>query len=273
MLFVDLLGAPMPSIGLGTWELRGGEGERAIARGLELGYRHIDTAESYGNEEAVGAAIAAAGVPRQQLFLVTKLTSTSHGLSGPKPALARSLERLRTDYVDLLLIHWPSPNVGVGDTLGAMMDLQSQGLVRRIGVSNFTVALMREAVETGAPIACNQVEYHLGLSQRRVLDYARAHHIAVTAYSPLIKGDLAKSPVLAGIGAKYGKTPGQIALRWLIEQPGVGAIPKAASLANQKLNLDLFDFALDPQDKAALDSFGPTRRMISPAHAPAWDPE
>ncbi|MBI1775295.1 MAG: aldo/keto reductase [Proteobacteria bacterium] len=274
MEWLDLKGVKMPALGLGTWPLTGEACTRAVIGALELGYRHIDTAESYGNEAAIGAALAAASVPRAELFLTTKLTRDHLGGSAVAPALAASLERLRTDYVDLLLIHWPRPDIPLAETLSAMASVQARGLVRRIGVSNFPAALMRDAVEFAkVPIACNQVEYHVLLSQRLVLAYARQHGIAVTAYSPLIQGQLTDHPVLGQIGSRHGKTPAQVALRWLIQQQGVAAVPKAASPENQRRNLDIFDFALDGDDLARLAALSGRKRLINPAWAPTWDPE
>jgi 2,5-diketo-D-gluconate reductase B len=272
---IDLgAGVAMPALGLGTWPLTGAACTSAVASALALGYRHIDTAESYGNEDAIGRALAEARLPRGSLFLTTKITKANLGGEALGPALARSLERLRTDYVDLLLIHWPASEVKLTETLEAMARERTAGRARRIGVSNFPVALMQDAVEAGAgPIAVNQVEYHVWLSQRRVLGFARTHGIAVTAYSPLFQGGLASEPALARVGAKHGKTPAQVALRWLVQQERVAAVPKAASPENQRLNLDIFDFALDADDLRSLAVLAGAKRLIDPAGAPAWDPE
>ena len=264
--------AAMPVIGLGTWQLEGAACERVIACALELGYRHIDTAERYGNEAAIGRALRASGLARPALFLTTKVWMNNLAGARIGPAVEASLDRLQTDHVDLLLIHWPEPAVPLGETLEAMMRLKEAGRTRAIGVSNFPVRLMREAVETvGAPIACNQIEYHVHLGQAPVLDYARAHGIAVTAYSPLAKGRVREDPVLAGIGRKYGKNPGQVALRWLVQQAGVAAIPKASSPENLAANLALFDFALDAADLAAIAGLDHRRRLTQLPWAPEWD--
>lgn len=274
MRFVDMNGQPMPALGFGTFRLEGEACRRMVATAIDLGYRHIDTAQIYGNEAEVGAAIAASGIDRAALFVTTKLWVTNARRQDALSSTAASLDKLRTDYVDLLLIHWPRIEAPLAETLGAMAELKAQGRVRHIGVSNFTVPLMRQAAEEiGADIACNQVEYHPYLSQRPVLDYARTRGIAVTAYSPVARGRVADDPALAGIAARHGKTPSQVALRWLIEQPGVAAIPKTATPERAAENLSIFDFELTAEDMAAVDALArPDGRMTSPGHlAPQWD--
>jgi 2,5-diketo-D-gluconate reductase B len=226
----------------------------------------------YNNEADVGAAIKDSGVARAELFITTKLWTTN--LTPPLVAssFAESLEKLQMDYVDLLLIHWPNPAVPLGETLAAMQDLMRQKKTKAIGVSNFPVKLMREAIETHkAPIACNQVEYHVMLSQAAVLDYARKHNIIVTAYSPLGRGGLHKNQLLTEIGHHYGKTGSQVALRWLIEQDGVAAIPKAASAKNAQANFNIFDFELSDKDCQAITKLSGNNRLIDPDFAPKWD--
>ncbi len=239
----------MPALGFGTWQLRGSACEQAVRTALELGYRHIDTAEMYGNECEVGAALAASGVDRQDVFLTTKVWPDHFRAAALKKAAADSLGRLGTDYVDLLLLHWPSSEVPLSETIGALNEVAAAGQARAIGVSNFSVDLMRQATAlSSAPIACNQVQFHVLHPQSALLDHARAHDVAVVAYSPLAKGRLVDHPVLTRIGAKYGKTASQIALRWLVQQDGVAAIPKASREPNIRANMQIFDFTLDPAD-------------------------
>lgn len=269
---VDLQGYPMPVLGLGTWQLTGSACERAVHTAIEIGYRHIDTAEMYGNESEIGRALAAAKVAREDLFITTKVWTNHLRARDVGPTVEGSLHKLRTDYVDLLLIHWPNPSVPVGETLGAMQKLQAAGKTRAIGVSNFPVALMREAVETQRmPVACNQVEYHVRLDQQPVLDYARRHRIAVVAYCPLGRGRLVDHPALTRIGRKHGKSAAQVALRWLIEQPGVAAIPKSASERNLRANFAIFDFALDAEDQAAIAGLRAKERIVDMGIGPPWD--
>jgi 2,5-diketo-D-gluconate reductase B len=278
MIFVDITGRKVPSLGYGTWDLRGADCEHAIAMAIELGYRHIDTAQSYENEAEVGRGWIASGLPRRELFITTKISrigtegvvanSAKHVASG----VEESLGKLRTDYVDLLLIHWPSPDVPMAETLEAMERLKSAGKVRALGVSNFTVGHMREAVKLSkSPVVCNQVEYHLLLSQQPVMAYAREHGIAITAYCPLARGKLVGNPAVERVAKKHGKTPNQVGLRWLVEQPGVMAIPKAGRLPHARENMSIFDFALDAEDHRALDALPGNTRLVNPGWSPKWD--
>jgi 2,5-diketo-D-gluconate reductase B len=263
MLFVDMQGAQMPALGLGTWQLSGAACEKSVRLALDLGYRHIDTAEMYGNEAEIGRAVEASGVSRSSLFITTKIWTNHLRAKDVGPTAEASLRKLKTDYVDLLLIHWPNTTVPLAETLGAMMKLKEAGKARAIGVSNFSVAQMDEALNRHkAPIACNQVEYHLLLDQRPILDYAHGHGMAVVAYCPLARGGLTDNPTLAKIGAKHGKTAAQVALRWLVQQPGVAAIPKATREPNLRANLEIFDFALDAGDMAALKKLSGNRRVV-----------
>jgi len=272
MKFIDMHGQRFPALGFGTWQLRGAECESAVGAALEIGYRHIDTAQIYENEAEVGRAIADSGIAREELFVTTKLWISNFHRDGVFSSMAESLEKLRMDYVNLFLMHWPNEEVPLRETLDAMGELLRQGKTKAIGVSNFPVAWMRRALEEcGAPIVCNQVEYHVLLSQKPVLQFARAHGMAVTAYSPLARGKLANHPLLEKIGKKYGKTSGQVALRWLIQQDGVAAIPKAASQKNAQLNFDIFDFNLDDSDLKEISRLQGNTRTVNPDFAPAWD--
>lgn len=265
-------GGAMPVLGFGTWQLRDKEAVAATRMALDIGYRHIDTAQIYENEAEVGTALAESKVAREKIFLTTKIWMNNFTAARVASSTEESLRKLKTDYVDLLLIHWPSADVPLSETLGAMQKLLDAGRTRAIGVSNFPVAEMKKAVgEVGAPIACNQVEYHAMLSQKPVLDYARKQGIAVTAYSPLGRGKLSDNLVLVRIGKKYGKSPEQVALRWLIQQPGVAAIPKAASEKHARSNFEIFDFTLDEGDRKAIDALGGDNRLINPEWAPRWD--
>jgi 2,5-diketo-D-gluconate reductase B len=264
MLFIDMQGAKMPALGLGTWQLSGAACEKSVRLALDLGYRHIDTAEMYGNEAEIGRAVAASGVERSSLFITTKIWTNHLRAKDVGPTAETSLRKLRTDYVDLLLIHWPNTTVPLAETLGAMMKLKEAGKARAIGVSNFSVEQMNEALTRHkAPIACNQVEYHLLLDQRPILDYASGHGMAVVAYCPLARGQLTGNSTLAKIGAKHGKTAAQVALRWLVQQPGVAAIPKATREPNLRANLEIFDITLDAADMAELSRLPGDTRVIA----------
>ncbi|MDQ3699885.1 MAG: aldo/keto reductase [Chloroflexota bacterium] len=246
-------GKPMPALGLGTWQLRGATCEQAVRTALDLGYRHIDTAERYGNEDEVGTAISGSRIDRAEVFVTTKVWPDHFRAADLRRAADDSLRRLRMDYVDLYLLHWPNDGVPLAETVGALNEVAAQGKARAIGVSNFPVSLLREAVAlSAAPIACNQVEYHVLRPQPALAEYARAAGVAITAYSPLAKGRLADHPVLARFGAKYGKSASQVALRWLVQQDGVAAIPKATREPNLRANSEIFDFSLDEGDQQEL---------------------
>ncbi|MGE5200942.1 MAG: aldo/keto reductase [Acidobacteriota bacterium] len=272
MIFVEMGGRKVPALGFGTWALGGSACRHMVEAALEIGYRHIDTAQAYENEAEVGRAIAASRLPRGEIFLTTKVWRESLRAPQVLASVAQSLEKLGTDYVDLLLIHWPHAQVPVAETLDAMARLRAEGKVRAIGVSNFTVRQMEEAVaHLGRGIVCNQIEYHLLLSQRPVLDYLRAHGIAAVAYCPLARGRLMQHPAVLRVAMKHGKSATQVALRWLLEQPGVSAIPKTSSPAHARENFALFDFKLDADDRRVLDALPGDTRLVSPGWAPAWD--
>jgi 2,5-diketo-D-gluconate reductase B len=239
---------------------------------LELGYRHIDTAQAYDNEQDVGRGIKASGVPRSEVFVTTKLEHAH--LRGPAvgPALQQSLKRLGLDYVDQLMIHWPSDDIPLSDTLDAFARLRTDGLIRHIGVCNFTLRHLRECVDDcGITPLCNQVEYHPFLSQARLLPYLAEVGTVLVAYSPLARGQVPSDPTLQRIGARHGKSAAQVALAWLLAQPLVGAIPKASGEANCIANAESFDFRLTPEDLAEIAALPKDRRIINPSWAPRWD--
>jgi 2,5-diketo-D-gluconate reductase B len=272
MLFVTVKGTKVPALGFGTWQLTGAQCESAVEYALELGYRHVDTAQAYGNEREVGRAIKRSGVGRDAIFLTTKIAPDNLAAKDVATTLAGSLDALATDHVDLLLIHWPSATVKMGETLRAMGEAKAQGKVRHIGVSNFTVAHMREAIETHeAEIVCNQIEYHALIAQSRVIDFARAHGMLVTAYCPLARGRIADRPELAAIAKSHGKSVTQVALRWLIQQDGVAAIPRSSKRQHIAANFAIFDFTLSGEEMAAIDSLRGDTRVVSPPFAPRWD--
>lgn len=265
-------GMAMPQLGLGTWPMKGGDCTRAVESALALGYAHIDTAASYGNEDAIGAALAVTDVPREDIHVTTKVWHDQLAPEALRASLERSLRNLRTDYVDLFLIHWPDPDMDLAKTLAAMVALREAGKARAIGVSNFPVALLKRAVEElGAPIACNQIEYHVLLDQSAVLGYASGHGLAVTAYSPLAKNKVSELPELRRIAEKHRVTPAQIALKWLLDQDGVAAVPKAAGEARQRENLEALQITLDDDDRRTISRLPKNQRTISPDWAPVWD--
>ncbi len=263
----------IPRLGLGTWPMKGAECQAAVESALSLGYRHIDTAEMYGNEDAVGASLKASGLPREQVFVTTKVWNDKPRGAPIRAAFEASLRRLATPYVDLFLIHWPSPELDLDDALRMLARLREEGLAKAVGVSNFPPGLLTRALESGlAPIACLQVEYHVMLRQDRLLEICRRHGVALTAYSPLAKGQAGADPVVARIAAKHGATGGQVALAWLMAQEGVVAVPKAASPARQEENLGAFRLRLDAEDMQAIAALPKDRRYVNPAGvAPDWN--
>ena len=264
-------GVEIPKLGLGTWQMSGAACQRAVGDALELGYRHIDTARMYGNETEVGRAIAAAGVGRDEIFLTTKLLPSALSAGGVRRQLDASLAELGLDYVDLLLIHWPATDgTPLAETLAAMDELRQQGATRHIGVSNFPRAMARDALEL-APIICDQVEYHPYLGQPELLQLARERDLMITAYSPLAQGAVVRDRAIRRIAKNHGKTPAQVVLRWLLDQPHVAAIPKASSAKHLAANLDVFDFELTGEEHQAIDGLQRGGRTIDPSWAPDWD--
>jgi 2,5-diketo-D-gluconate reductase B len=265
-------GMNMPRLGLGTWPMKGADCTRAVESALGMGYRHIDTAQMYGNEAEVGAALGGSGIARGDIHVTTKVWWDQLAPDAMRRAMESSLQKLGTDYVDLYLIHWPAADMDLPAAIATLVRLREEGLARAIGVSNFPVALMRRAVEElGAPIAANQVEYHAMLDQTPVLDYARRHDVALIAYAPTARGTVADEPALRSVAERHNASPVQIALAWLLDQPGVVAIPKASTEANQRANLEASRIRLDDTDRAAIARAPKDRRGVNPEFAPAWD--
>lgn len=246
-------GRAIPQLGLGVYKIGDEEAARTVAVALEAGYRHVDTATLYGNERGVGEGICASGLPREQVFVTTKVWNDDHGFDETLAAFDRSLELLGTDYVDLYLVHWPIPSRDrYVDTYRALERLQSEGRARSIGVSNFAEEHVQRLLdETGVVPAINQVELHPRLPQEELRTFDAAHGIVTEAWSPLARGRLLDEPALARIAAKHGVSPAQAVLRWHV-QLGVVAIPKSVTPERIRENLDVFGFALDDEDLAAI---------------------
>ncbi|MGG5809339.1 aldo/keto reductase [Falsiroseomonas sp. CW058] len=260
----------MPRLGLGTWPMKGAECQRAVEGALALGYRHIDTAEMYGNEAEVGAGIAASGVARDEIFLTTKIWYDKPDGAAIRRAFDASLDRLATPHVDLLLIHWPSPELQLSDALRGLAAIRAEGRARAIGVSNFPPRLLRRAIEADVGLAALQVECHALLDQSKLLGILRPAGMVLTAYSPLAKGQAPDQPELQRIAKKHGATAAQVALAWLLAQEGVAMVPKAASAHRQRENLDALRITLDAEDLAAIAALPKDRRFVDPAFAPDW---
>ncbi len=273
MDYVNAGGVEVPALGLGTWDLRGAVCTRMVRFALDLGYRHVDTAQMYENEAEVGAGIKRSSVAREDIFLTTKVLPDLLAHDDLKRSTEESLAQLATDYVDLLLIHWPNDAIPMAESFRALAELQSEGKARHIGVSNFTRGHMKQAVEEhGAAIICNQVEYHPYLSQKTVLGYLREKGLMLTAYTPIAKGDVMRDPILVDIAAKYGKTPAQVTLRWLVGQEGVSAIPATTKEAHCQANFEIFDFELAAEDDAAIHALARGKRYVDSVEMPVqWD--
>lgn len=252
MQFVESNGASIPALGFGTFRLADGEAESMIGEALAMGYRHVDTAQIYGNETGVGRGIRGSGVDRDEVFLTTKVWPDNFERDSLLSSMQQSLSRLGVDHVDLVLLHWPSRSVPLEETISALNESRERGDTRHIGVSNFDPALLsRAAGMSDAPLINDQVEYHPFKDQSQVLESAREMGISVTAYSPLAKGRVSGNETLGEIGKDHGKNEGQVALRWLVQQ-GVIAIPKTASPERCRSNFEIFDFELSEEEMAAI---------------------
>jgi len=272
MQLKTIQGLDVPEIGLGTYKLHDRECVKTVRTALDIGYRHIDTAQMYKNEREVGEALKISNVPREDIFLTTKIWHTNLDSEDVLQSTEDSLRNLQTPYVDLLLIHWPNEQHDLRKTLEAMLVLRDQGKAVNIGVSNFPLSLLKKANdEIRAPIFCNQVEFHPFLDQLDLLDYAIEKDILITAYSPLAQGRVTKNEDLIEIAEKYGKSPAQIALRWLIEQENVAAIPKASSRAHLEENFNIFDFYLEDEDFERIDKIEHSKRLVNPSFSPKWE--
>jgi len=264
-------GIEVPKLGYGTWQVTGEAARESVRDALELGYRHIDTARMYGNEVEVGEGIRDSGVPRDELWLTSKVWPDDARADDVRRSAERQLADLGVERLDLLLLHWPAPGVPLAETLEALGALRGDGLIRELGVSNFPSAMLREAAAL-APVFANQVEYHAYLAQDAVLGACHEHSVMLTAYSPFAHGRLLDDPVLAEIAAAHEATPSQVALAWLLEQELVSAIPKASSHERRAENLGALGLELGSDEH---DRVGALRsrhlRTADPGFAPAWD--
>jgi 2,5-diketo-D-gluconate reductase B len=272
MQFVEASGAKIPAIGLGTWELRGRPCARLVEQALKLGYRHVDTAQIYENEREVGDGIRTSGVRRDEVFVTTKIWTTHFAPNDLERSTKESLAKLRLAEVDLLLLHWPNPHVPLQETLGALAHVKTMGMARHIGVSNFTVALLDQAVAICTePLVCDQVEYHPYLDQTKVLQACARHDMALVAYSPVARGRIKSDEALARIGANHGKTAAQVCLRWLVQQ-NVAAIPRTSRIERLSENIEVFDFVLSDDEMLQISAMGSAKgRLTDFGFAPKWD--
>ena len=262
MYFSFRSGDLIPMLGLGTYDLRGSEGAKAVATAVDMGYRHLDTAATYENEEAVGQGVRDASVPRHKLFLTTKVDRADLQKDAFIRSCEASLSRLGLEYVDLLLIHWPNDEVPLEETMEACDELVKAGKTRHVGVSNFTRRRLRESIAASSqPIAVNQVEYHPWLQQKGLLRLCREQGVLLTAYSPLGQGCILEEPALLEIGERLGRTPAQVSLRWLLEN-GIAAIPRSSSEHRMRENLSALEFELSREDHERIESITTGKRVI-----------
>jgi 2,5-diketo-D-gluconate reductase B len=271
MRTVEAKGFKIPTVGLGTWALRGRDCVRLTEQAIRIGYRHIDTAQMYDNEREVGEGVRASGL-RAKVMVTTKVQPTMLAPHDLERSVKESLARLRLDAIDLLLIHWPNPRVLLAETLGAMAKMKREGYTRQIGVSNFTVALLDEANKISSePLICDQIECHPFLNQDKVISACRRHGMAVVAYSPIARGGAPGNKVLEKIGKAHGKTASQVCLRWLIQQ-GIVVIPRTSRVERLKENFDIFDFELSYAEMREIRGLAHgSGRIVDWTWSPRWD--
>lgn len=272
MTHYSFAGVSIPALGLGTYQLTGRDAYDGVAHALSIGYRHIDTAQLYGNEAEVGAGIAAASVPRADVFLTTKVWHDRLGAEDFGPSVDESLRKLGTDYVDLLLVHWPSTEgVPLAETLGALDAARQAGKARLVGVSNFPSGMLREALSILPDLANVQVEHHPHLGQPDLLQIVRARGMTLTSYSPLGQGDALKDDAIREIAEAKGVGPGQVALAYLLGMDRVLAVPKSASETHRASNLAAAEITLTEAERARIDALPKDRRIVDPGFGPDWD--
>ncbi len=272
MQFLEAKGAHIPILGLGTWELKGRDCARLVEQAIRLGYRHIDTAQMYGNEREVGEGVRASGIKRNEIFVTTKVAPENLAPGLLERSVKESIGHLRLGEIDLLLLHWPNKGIPLDETINALVGVKRDGLVRNIGVSNYTVALIEEASRlSGERLVCNQIECHPYLDQSKVIAACRAHDMAVVAYSPIAKGNTMDDAALARIGKAHGKTPAQVSLRYLI-QNGIGAIPRTSRVERLAENIAIFDFELTDSEMREIATLARgDGRLVDWAWSPQWD--
>ena len=276
MHYIDANGARIPAIGLGTMTLKDAVCIEAVSTALQLGYRHIDTAERYGNEAAVGEGLhkglRAAGLKREDVFVVTKVYWDKLAPGDFETSVAESLQKLKLPWVDLLLIHWNNPKVPLADSIASLCAAKVKGQTKHVGVANFTTSMLAEAVKLAAePLVTNQVEVHPFLDQSKVLAACRKHGMSVIAYCPIARGKIPGHELLQRIGQAHGRSPAQVALRYLVQQ-GIIPIPRSANPEHLAANLAVFDFALSEVEMVEIGTLKkPDGRVVNPPHAPKWD--
>jgi 2,5-diketo-D-gluconate reductase B len=269
---IESQGARIPILGFGTMTLKDELCVEMVDAALRLGYRHLDTAQNYGNEREVGQGLRRSGVRREDVFLTTKVWFNRLAAGDFERSVDESLQRLALPYVDLLLIHWPNAQILLGESIGALCKVKRAGLAKHIGVANFNVAMIEEATKlAGEPLAALQIEVHPYLDQTKIIAAARRHGMALVAYCPLARGKVPADETLQRIGRAHGKSPAQVALRWL-EQQAIVPIPRTSKRERLAENLGSLDFNLSAAEMAEIDKCKrPGSRIVSPPQAPQWD--
>jgi diketogulonate reductase-like aldo/keto reductase len=270
---VEAMGATIPAIGLGTWQLRGETCAQMVEAALRGGYTHVDTAQGYSNEKFVGEGLSASGVARDRVFLTTKVRTDRMADGDLQRSVEESLNKLRVDHVDLLLLHWPNPLIPLADSIRALNQVKRDGLAKHIGLSNFTTAKLAEAWQlTTEPLAAEQIEYHPYLEQTKMLAALRAREMAIIAYCPIALGRVIGDPVIERIARAHGRSAAQVTLRWIVQQ-GFVAIPKTSKIERLSENLTVFDFALSEAEMARMGALTrPGSRLVNePQWVPEWD--
>jgi 2,5-diketo-D-gluconate reductase B len=272
MQYVDAHGARIPQIGLGTMTLKEDVCVQAVKAALAMGYTHLDTAAFYGNEKEVGEGLRASSVGRKDVFITTKVRENNLLPENFNKSLDQSLTNLQLPYVDLLLIHWNNKDIPFSTSIAALCAAKKDGRAKHVGVANFTTRMLDEAwAVTTEPLVCNQIEMHPFINQDKVVAASKKHGMAVVAYCPIARGKVPGADALERIGAAHGKSSAQVSLRYLV-QLGAVPIPRTATPAHLKANLDIFDFKLSDADMAELKALNATNmRLVSPPHAPVWD--
>ena len=274
MQYIDVQNQKVPALGFGTWQLKGQDCVKGVQKALDTGYRHIDTAQAYENELDVGKGIAEHGIHRDEIFLTTKIWMDNFDPDKFMKSLDESLNKLQTDYVNMLLLHWPDSDHDMNETLDLLVKAKEQGKAKMIGVSNYTIDLLGKAKEhTGNQLATNQVEFHPFLDQRPLLRWLDDHDMFLTGYSPLSRGDVMDDETMKQIAEKYGKNPGQISLRWALQhEEKVAVIPKSGNPDHIESNFDVFDFELTQEEMIDITNLAhPDGRKVDPDFAPNWD--
>jgi 2,5-diketo-D-gluconate reductase B len=260
--------AEVPDIGFGTYKLTGPQAIIAVEYALGVGYRHIDTARFYENEAEIGKAVKNSSLARESVFITTKIFPND--FRRLVKATEESLQNLKMDYVDLLLLHWPSDDESNKIAVDSLNEVLNKGLTKSIGVSNFNIDKLSKAMER-APIICNQVEYHPYISQEKMLAFLNEHNLLLTAYSPLAKGKVVRDWIIMELAGNYGKTVSQVVIRWLLQQGNIAVIPKATSKERIKENFDIYDFELIDEDMRIISGLSTNHRITNPAWSPIWD--